>query len=73
MKTLLPRAVVVSRPSEREELLMQHGTLQQARFFLEGHGQCFDDVLARHELQRAALHSVAEAIPPKWRRARVLR
>ena len=73
MKALLPRAVVVSRPSERDELVMRHGTLQQARFFLETHGQSFDGVVERHEILRAALHAVAEAIPPKWRRARVLR
>lgn len=73
MKALPPRAVVVSRPSERDELLMQHGTLEQARFVLESRGQRLDDVLERHELQRAALHAVAEAIPSKWRRTRVLR
>jgi NAD kinase len=71
--TLPPRVVVVSRPSERDELVMRHGTLQQARFFLESRGLALDEVLQRHELLRSALHAVAAALPGKWRRARVLR
>jgi NAD kinase len=73
MATLPPRVVVVSRPSERDELLLRHGTLQQARFFLESRGQRLDDIVARHELLQAALHAVTAALPGKWRRARVLR
>jgi NAD kinase len=72
-RALPPRVVVVSRPSERDELLARHGTLQQARFFLESRGQRIDEVLARHELLHSALHAVAAAVPLKWRRARVER
>jgi len=72
-RALPPRVVVVSRPSEREELLLRHGTLQQARFFLASRGQSLDAVEARHHVQEAALHTVAAAIPAKWRRARVVR
>jgi hypothetical protein len=72
-RALPPRAVVVSRVSERDELLLRHGTLQQARFFLESRGQRLDDVLERHQLLDAALHAVTAALPPRWRRARVLR
>ena len=70
-KALPPRVVVVSRTSERDELVLRHGTLQQARFFLASRGQRLDDVLARHELLEVALHAVATAVPGKWRRARV--
>ena len=72
-RALPPRVVVVSRASERDELLLRHGTLQQARFFLDSHGQRIDDVLERHELMHAALNRVAAAVPGKWRRARLLR
>jgi hypothetical protein len=72
-RALPPRVVVVSRASERDELLQHHGTLQQARFFLASRGQRLDEILERHELQQRALHAVAAAVPDKWRRARVLR
>ncbi len=72
-RALPPRVVVVSRSSERDELLLRHGTLQQARFFLESRGQRLEAVLERHEVQQAALHSVMTAIPSEWRRVRVLR
>lgn len=72
-RALPPRAVVVSRPSERDELLLRHGSLQQARFFLESRGRRLEEVLARHEVLHTALSAVTTAIPAKWRRARVLR
>lgn len=72
-RALPPRVVVVSRPSERDELMLRHGTLQQARFVLESRGQRLDDVLARHQILETALHAVTAAVPGKWRRARVLR
>lgn len=72
-RALPPRAVVVSRPSERDELVLRHGTLAQARFFLESRGQRLDELSERHALLEAALHAVTAALPPKWRRARILR
>ncbi|HEY2742983.1 MAG TPA: hypothetical protein VGL86_00110 [Polyangia bacterium] len=72
-RALPPRVVIVSRPSERDELVLRHGTVQQARFFLESRGQKLDDVLARHAILEAALHAVTAAVPSKWRRARVAR
>jgi len=71
--TLEPRAVIVSRASEYNVLLARHGTLNQVRFFLEARGQDLEQVLARHELQEAALSQVARNIPPTWRRAQVAR
>jgi NAD kinase len=72
-RALPPRVVVVSRASERDELLLRHGSLQQARFFLESRGQRIDEVLERHELMQSAINAVTAAIPAKWRRARLLR
>src|SRR6266850_1803733 len=48
-RALPPRVVVVSRPSERDELLLRHGTLQQARFFLDSRGQRLDRFLFEPE------------------------
>ncbi len=67
------RVVVVTRPSELEELLAQHGTRDQARFFLAGRGLDLDLAEEQHHLLRTALQAVAEAIPLDWRRARVVR
>jgi hypothetical protein len=72
-RALPPRVVVVSRASERDELVLRHGTLQQARFFLASRGGSLDEVLERHALVEAALHAVTTAVPDKWRRARVAR
>jgi hypothetical protein len=72
-RTLPPRAVVVTRPTEYEGLLLRHGTREQARFFLESRGRKLDEVLARHDVQEKALHAVAAQIPLSWRRARVTR
>jgi NAD kinase len=72
-RTLPPRAVIVTRPTEYEGLLLRHGTREQARFFLESRGRKIDEVTARHEVQEQALHHVSAQIPISWRRARVLR
>lgn len=72
-RTLPPRVVIVSRATEREELVLRHGTLQQARFFLESRGQRIDEVLARNELMQNALHIVTSSVPAAWRRGRVRR
>lgn len=71
--SLQPRAVLVYRRSEYDELLMRHGTRQQAAFFLDGRGSSLDDLAARHELLRSAREVVLPAIPTEWRRATVER
>ena len=68
-----PRVVVVTRPTDLEQLLLRHGTRAQARFFLESRGQRLQDVVAHHDVQEAALHTVQAAIPMAWRRARIQR
>jgi hypothetical protein len=54
-----------------ELLLEQHGTLEQARFYLESRGQSIDECEAIHECVYAALARVSAAIPPDRRRVRV--
>jgi hypothetical protein len=72
-RTVPPRAVVVTRPTDLDLLLLRHGTLAQARFFLESRGQDVAAVLDRHRVQEEALHVAAASIPLHWRRARVAR
>lgn len=71
--TLAPRAVVISRRTELEELVARHGTRQQAAFFLRSRGRTLEEVEARHAAQQDALDTVAGAIPLDWRRGRVER
>jgi hypothetical protein len=71
--TVPPRVVVVTRRSDLDQLLLRHGTRAQARFFLESRGQRLEDVVERHDVQAAALHTVQAAVPLSWRRARVTR
>lgn len=68
-----PRAVVVHRTTEYDELMARHGTRGQAAFFLATRERSLDDLEERHELGTGALAKVAAAIPGEWRRARVER
>lgn len=71
--SLAPRAVVVHRVTEYEELLARHGTHGQAEFFLASRGRGIRKVTERHRRTRRALADVAAAIPLQWRQARVER
>lgn len=68
MSTLTPRVVIVSRRSELDELLAQHGTRAAAAFFLGQRGRDLDEVAARHAALQGALTQVGAAIPAEWRR-----
>jgi NAD kinase len=71
--TLVPRAVLVHRRTELEELLVRHGTRQQASFFLRTRGRTLEEVDGRHRAQQGSLAEVSGAIPFDWRRGRVER
>ncbi len=71
--TLTPRAVLVSRHTELEELLRRHGTRNQAAFFLGTRGRDIAVVERAALVQRDALARVTSAIPLEWRRAAVER
>jgi hypothetical protein len=71
--TLAPRAVVIHRTTELDELLAHHGTRGQAAFFLTTRNRSIDDVVARHVAADAALATVSAAIPIDWRRGAVER
>ncbi|MEV3854176.1 hypothetical protein AB0J38_07605 [Streptomyces sp. NPDC050095] len=71
--SLAPRAVVVHRTTEYEELVARHGTHGQAAFFLASRGRDIAEVAERHHRTRRALAEVAAAVPLNWRRAQVER
>ncbi|MFE2727733.1 hypothetical protein [Kitasatospora sp. NPDC059327] len=71
--TLAPRAVLVHRRTEYEELLAHHGTPGQAAFFLAARGRSVTEVEERHRRQADALARAAAAVPLEWRRTRVER
>ena len=66
MGTLAPRLVLVTRPTEREQLLASHGTRGQAAFFLESRGQSLEEVEGRHARQIEAMAAVRRAMPADW-------
>jgi hypothetical protein len=70
---MLPRAVLVERPTEYSELLARHGTREQARFYLHTRDRTLEEVEGVHRALDDARRRVLAAIPPDWRRARVLR
>ncbi|MFG2353499.1 hypothetical protein [Streptomyces sp. NPDC048521] len=71
--SLAPRAVLVHRTTEYEELVARHGTHGQAAFFLASRGRDIEEVAERHRRARHALAEVASAVPLTWRRAQVER
>ncbi len=71
--TLAPRAVVVHRRTELDELLARHGTRGGAEFFLRSRGRTLAEVQTRHDAVQSALAAVSAAIPMDWRRGQVER
>ncbi len=71
--TLVPRMVLVERPTEFRELLARHGTREQARFFLAQRGLGISDVEERHLHYEEVRAGVLGAVPPAWRTATVQR
>ncbi len=67
----LPRVVLVTRKTPLELLLERHGTLGQARFYLESRGQTVAGYQEAHERFEAGLTEVVHAIPPDQRRVRI--
>jgi hypothetical protein len=71
--TLAPRAVLVYRHTELDDLLARHGTRGQAAFYLRSRGRRIEDLEARHKEQAAAKAEVSSGIPADWRRGMVER
>ena len=68
-----PRALIVTRPTEYDEMLGRHGSRQQVAFFLKQRSQEMSVVDERHALQQQAVQEVSSSIPVDWRRASLTR
>ncbi len=66
-----PRVILVTRSTELDELLVRHGTRDQARFFLQSRGRCIEEIEACHRRFHRALQEVLQGIPTRWRRGRI--
>jgi NAD kinase len=66
-----PRLVLVTRRTQLELLLERHGTLGQARFYLQSRGQDVAWAEEAHARFAAAFAAVQAAIPADQRRTRV--
>ncbi|MFG2881486.1 hypothetical protein ACGFYV_04050 [Streptomyces sp. NPDC048297] len=71
--SLAPRAVLVHRTTEYEELVARHSTHGQAAFFLASRGRDIEEIAERHRGARHALAEVIAAVPLTWRQAQVER
>lgn len=71
MSAVPQRVVIITRATWFEQLIRQHGTRQQAEFFLAAREQSIDAVEEQHRQFETALKSVVTAIPAKWRSSRV--
>ena len=71
MDSRRPRLVVVTRKTPLELLAERHGTLAQARFYLESRRQGIGWYEAAHERFQVGFGHVMTAIPPDRRRVRV--
>lgn len=69
----VPRAVVVHRRTELDDLVDRHGTRGAAEFFLRTRGRTLAEVQDRHDHLGSALDRVRDAVPPAWRRGSVER
>jgi NAD kinase len=73
--TLAPRVVVVHRRTEREQIVREQGTWEQAKFQakLRKSSVALDAVSARYDASEHALQTVSAVIPGAWRRGAVER
>ena len=67
----LPRIVLVTRKTPLELLINTHGTLGQAKFYLQSRGQDIDQQQEIHQRFIDALGLVMQQIPPDVKRVRV--
>jgi len=70
---LRPRAVVIHRRTELEELVQRHATREQAEFFLRSRGRTLAQVDAGHAVVMEAHQTVLAALPSTWAVAQVER
>ena len=70
---MLPRCVLVERPTEYADLLARHGTRQAVRFFLEQRGLDLGELERRHLAHAETRAAVLAAVPVEWRTSSISR
>lgn len=70
-RSMPPRVVVVTRPSELDLLVARHATKEQARFFLAQRDQRLEPLEQAHRALESATGTVLAAVPLAFRRARI--
>ncbi|MBL8821157.1 MAG: sugar kinase [Planctomycetia bacterium] len=65
--TSFQKVVIVTRKTQLEELIEQHGTRDQAAFILQRRGQSINDVLDSHHRYSQSLAQLKAAIPSQVR------
>jgi NAD kinase len=68
---LIPRVVTVTRATEYEALIAEHGTRNQAAFVLERQGVSIEKIEQHQATFVNALNIVNAAVPHAWRRVRL--
>ena len=71
LSVLAPRAVIVTRQTDLELLIEEHGTREQARFVTQDRPGWFEEAIRRDALQRIATADVLNGLPTGWRRAHI--
>ncbi|MFO0725648.1 MAG: hypothetical protein U1E65_17825 [Myxococcota bacterium] len=66
-----PRVVLVTRKTNLQVLIERHGTVGQARFYVECRGQDFGEIEASHALLQEGLSQALSALGSERRRALV--
>ncbi len=73
MSSLSPRVVILTRQSEYDSLLAEHGTRGQVDFFLKTRGQTVADIESAHVKQIAAVETAKRMVPAEWSMAQLSR
>ena len=69
----IDRVIVVTRPTQLEELTGRFNTVGQAKFYLKQAGQAFDPVQAAHDRYHRALDTVMGSLPSSLKQMRLER
>ena len=64
----LDKIVVVTKKTVLEELLLEHATTSEARFYLESRGKNFDNYLNSHQEYVATVSETIKNLPQEYRK-----
>jgi len=65
---VLDKIIIVTKKTVLEELLLEHATASQARFYLESRGKDFDNYLNSHKDYRTIVDETISKLPGEYRK-----